>query len=76
MNERATGLLTYHPEVVQMSEFISNIKFGKSPAQQELELLNYMWRLTPLHCCECGPDECGAHNREYTCPSCEDWLTS
>ena len=58
-----------------MSEFNSNIRFGKSKAATVLEILEYEWKLSPPgHCCDCTPALCPEYLKPEVCKACDDWL--
>jgi len=69
-----------------MSEFNSNITFGKQPfdwttasrATVETEWLNILSNMDSEaeHCCDCTPSLCPEFLHPRLCDSCEKWLYS
>ena len=59
-----------------MSEFISNITFGPSKADQTLETIEAIWNLPSEteHCCIHSEELCPQFRDPRVCAACDSWL--
>ena len=60
-----------------MADFQSNITFGKSKRDQEIENLELLLNEPPAeHCCDCTPSLCPEFLKPRLCDSCDEWYYS